>query len=111
MRAELRRKGILSLLMTKRHDTYANLANEFGVTTRTIQNDIKELMLSYPIKTMAGRYGGGVMMEDWFVSYRQSASPKLSPKQADLLKRLGPQLEGEDREILISILLDFSPIS
>ena len=35
----------------------ANLATEFGVSVRTIKNDIDILSLSYPIETIRGRYG------------------------------------------------------
>lgn len=40
-----RREAILSALCQRRHDKIANLAQEFGVTERTIKSDIEELTL------------------------------------------------------------------
>lgn len=55
-----RRKAILDEPCVRRHDTIANLAAEFAVSTRTIKLDIQDLMRSYPIETIRGRYGGGL---------------------------------------------------
>jgi predicted DNA-binding transcriptional regulator YafY len=55
-----RRMEIIEALCRRRQDTMANLAAEFGVSVRTIKNDIDILSLSYPIETIRGRYGGGV---------------------------------------------------
>ena len=59
MSAAERRKAVLAALCARRHDTYENLAQEFSVSTRTIQRDVEELMCSYPLKTVRGRCGGG----------------------------------------------------
>ena len=55
-----RRMEIIKVLCKRRSETMENLAEEFGVTSRTIRNDIDYLSLSYPIETVRGRYGGGV---------------------------------------------------
>ena len=60
MSASERRQRILEILCLKRQDTYSNLASEFSVSRETIRNDIIQLMCSYPIETVRGRYGGGV---------------------------------------------------
>jgi predicted DNA-binding transcriptional regulator YafY len=60
-----RRMEIIEALCRRRQDTMANLAAEFGVSVRTIKNDIDILSLSYPIETIRGRYGGGVRHLEW----------------------------------------------
>ena len=54
MTASERRNAILEVLCFRRFDTVANLAFEFGVTDRTIRNDILTLSLEYPIYTTKG---------------------------------------------------------
>ncbi|MGD1820082.1 MAG: HTH domain-containing protein [Pleomorphochaeta sp.] len=61
-----RQKALIELLCYKCHGTYKNLAQEFGVSKRTIRYDIEILTLSYPIETVSGRYGGGVKIADWY---------------------------------------------
>lgn len=48
-----RRQAIMEALSDRRFETLENLATEFGVTTRTIQNDITVLGCSVPISTPA----------------------------------------------------------
>lgn len=59
-----RRKEIMRVLCRRRHDTISNLAEEFGVSTRTILRDIEVLSVTEPIYTQCGRYGGGVYVTD-----------------------------------------------
>lgn len=47
-----RRQAIMEALSDRRFETLENLATEFGVTTRTIQNDITVLGCSVPIYTV-----------------------------------------------------------
>jgi MFS family permease len=54
-----RRQMILQALCERRSELAENLAVEFGVTTRTIYNDIEILAYSYPIYTVQG-IGGGI---------------------------------------------------
>ncbi len=105
MSAAERRKAVLEALCTRRHDTYENLAREFGVSTRTVQRDVEELMCSYPLKTVRGRYGGGVEVEEGFYLTRKT----LTPKETELLRRLRTQLEKEDRKTIDGILSRFAP--
>ena len=64
MGASERRVEIIRKLSVRRYDTIYNLANEFGVSERTIRRDILVLSLTEPIYTQSGRYGGGVYMID-----------------------------------------------
>lgn len=59
-----RRAEIMRILCRRRHDTISNLAEEFGVSTRTIQRDIEVLSVTEPIYTQCGRYDGGVYVTD-----------------------------------------------
>ena len=61
-----RREAILRVLCQRRQDKIDNLAEEFGVSVRTIKNDIEELTLALPIETVRGRYGGGVRVADGY---------------------------------------------
>ena len=100
-----RRNAIMNTLRQQGHTTVATLANSFNVSERTIYSDITILALDHPIRTVRGRYGGGVELESWFRPY----SNTLSPKQEELLRRLKPTLVGDDLIVLNSILVQFSP--
>lgn len=98
-----RRAAILAHLCTVREETYANLAQEFGVSIRTIGNDITVLTCSYPIETARGRYGGGVKVMEGFRLDRRT----LTSKQSNLLKRLASALGGDDLDTMNSIISQF----
>lgn len=59
-----RRTEIMRILCRRRHETISNLAEEFGVSTRTILRDIEVLSVTEPIYTQCGRYSGGVYVTD-----------------------------------------------
>jgi len=96
---------LLDVLCHRRHDTYDNLAHEFGVSKGTIRNDIAILTCSYPIETVCGRYGGGIIISDPHFP----SGKTLSYEQAKLLRKLRDQLEGHDYVVLNSVLYQFSP--
>lgn len=54
MTAIERRDAILDRLCVRRHDQVKNLAEEFGVSEKTIRTDIEVLACSYPIETVRG---------------------------------------------------------
>lgn len=99
-----RREAILKTLLVRRHDTAENLAQEFDVSERTIRNDIVYLSCEHPIETRRGRYDGGIYVAEW---YRPEAK-FLSSKQVELLKRMAPMLQGEDLQVLNSIITQFA---
>jgi len=49
-----RRMEIINILVVRRRTTARELAEEFGVTTRTIRNDIQALSPGFPIYTQQG---------------------------------------------------------
>lgn len=62
MSANERRRDILLVLFQRKKETRENLAFEFGVSKRTIENDILELSRDKPVYTKQGNgvcYGTG----------------------------------------------------
>ncbi len=53
-----RRIEIINILIIRRHTTANELAQELGVSIRTIQYDIQALSPQYPIYTKPGENGG-----------------------------------------------------
>ena len=104
MGANERRQKIMETLCHRRQEIMANLAFEFGVSVRTIRNDIDILSLSYPLETVRGRYGGGVRVMDGFYMNRKY----LKPEQRDLLVRLSQNLSGKDLAVMNGILQEFA---
>ena len=102
--ANERRRAILELLCQRKQDTMRNLANEFHVSLRTICYDIDELTRNYPIVTIRGKYKGGVKIADGYLLDQKY----LNLEQRQLLKRLSKTLSGKDRNIMESILRDFT---
>ena len=99
-----RRSAILHLLCIRRHDTASNLAEQFGVSERTIRADLVALSCYYPIQPVRGRYAGGIYLADWF----HIESHTLSPIQQALLVKLRQPLKGEELQVMNSILAQFA---
>lgn len=55
-----RRNALLKILCSRRYEKISNLAEELGVSKRTIRRDIDALSYTEPIYTRQGRYDGGV---------------------------------------------------
>lgn len=99
MTAAERRQAILEVLSLRRHETRENLANEFGVSKRTIEYDVLNLMLTYPVYTVQGN-GGGIYVTDNFRLDR----PRMNDKQTALLQKVLLTLSGEDKETMQNII-------
>ena len=52
-----RQHAILETLSFRRHATMTELAEMFGVSTRTIYSDVLDLSREYPVDTKRGKYG------------------------------------------------------
>lgn len=63
------------------------------------------LTCSYPIKTVRGRYDGGVRVKADYLPYRKT----LNKKQVKLLIRLSAQLVGDDLATISSIIFQLAP--
>lgn len=99
-----RRDEILRVIYTRRRESIANLAVEFGVSVRTIKYDIEALMCLHPIETVRGRYGGCVKVLDWFFLTKT----RLCAEQIALLKCIAEGSSTDDLIVLNSILSQFA---
>lgn len=72
-----RRTEIINILIIRRHTTANELAQEFGVSIRTIQYDIQALTPVYPIYTKQGENGGIFIREDYAKEYAVSIGLSL----------------------------------
>ena len=97
-----RRMEIIDILSERRKEQIKNLAFEFNVTGRTIQNDIYELSLTYPIDTKRGK-GGCIFVQEGFTLRRRF----LAEKEKSLLERLAVTLSEEDATTLLTIVKSF----
>ena len=100
-----RQRAVWQTLLRRRFDTATNLAVEFHVSVRTMQNDLHELMLTHPIESVRGRYGGGYKVADWYLPRLRT----LCIKQIQVLKKISCIVSEEDRLVIETILEQFAP--
>jgi len=106
-----RRTEIMRVLCQRRHETISNLAEEFGVSTRTIMRDIEVLSVTEPIYTQCGRYGGVFVTEDYSMTRMYMTEKELSvlhklSKLAD--ERTVCELSKEENKLLQSIISQYT---
>lgn len=94
--ASERRAEIMRILCRRRHETVSRLAEEFGVSTRTIQRDIVTLSLSEPIYTLCGRYEGGVYVTEGYVKDRMY----MTESEIAVLRKLASFAESRSECLL-----------
>ncbi len=94
-----RRTEIMNILILRRHTTARELADELGVTTRTIQRDIQALSPGFPVYTKQGG-DGGIYIGDDYKPYVNT----LSADELDTLCEIYRQAEGVHKKILLQIL-------
>ena len=99
-----RRIEIINILIIRRHTTANELAQEFGVSIRTIQYDIQALSPDYPIYTKQGENGGIFIRED----YRPYTN-SLTPFELQILNELYDRSEGKYRKVLFQIISKYGP--
>lgn len=91
-----RRKEIMRILCRRRFETISNLAEEFGVSRRTIRRDIDILSMAEPIYTQSGRYQGGVyVMDGYYIDQMY-----MSDKELDVLHKLDNCISLKEKCIL-----------
>lgn len=73
-----RRKQIMHILCRRRHETVCRLAQEFGVSERTILRDIDILSLTEPIYTQTGKHGGVYVTENYSIDRMYMSEEELS---------------------------------
>ena len=94
-----RRMEIISILVVSGHVTAGELAQEFGVTRRTILNDVSALTYGYLIYTKQEACGG-IFIMDSYKPYNNT----LTPLEQERLKGMYDAPEGEDKKILERVL-------
>lgn len=100
MTALERREAILEVLIERKNEKMINLANEFSVSKRTIEQDILVLSLSYPIYTKAGRYESGVYIDPDFYLHKQYLKSKEQECLEEVLKIATPEQQKLLNEII-----------
>ena len=112
METSERRMAMLKLLCRRRHEKIANLAQEFGVSERTVRRDIEVLSLSEPIYTQAGRYGGGVyVMDDYFMDrmyFKDSEAAVLNKLLEREESGVGRMLSLSEISVLKNLIADYT---
>ena len=103
MVAYVRRLEILDVLCQRRHEIMSNLANEFNVSRKTIQNDILELSIYFPIYTKPGTCGGVFVSDGYYIGRKY-----LNDSQETFLKQILLTFDDEQTRIVQSILTQFS---
>ncbi len=109
-----RRKEIMRVLCRRRHETISNLAQEFGVSERTILRDIEVLSVTELIYTQCGRYGGGVYVTDDYSMDRMY----MTEKELSVLHKLSGyadenavcKLSIEENKLLKSIISQYTKL-
>lgn len=99
-----RRKKIINILIIRRHTTARELADELGVTARTIRNDIQALSPEFPIYTQQGGSGGIFIGEE----YRPYINT-LTSDELHILCEMYDEAEGIRKKILLQILQKYGP--
>lgn len=105
MSADERRRAIMEELQSRGYATRGNLAFEFGVSIRTIDNDLLHLPGDFPVYTTKGKCGGIYLPKDYGHKHR---ARYLTDKQRSVLERLAEGADGEDKSVMESILAAFA---
>ena len=98
-----RRQLILEFISDRRFVKMSDIALEFGVTTRTVRNDVQVLSCSYPIITENWRGGGVRAMDGWYLTHRY-----LHDDQEALLRSLLTGLAPDEQKTMQQILTAFA---
>ena len=99
MNAAERRSEIIDIILEEHGTTTSRLAVYFGVSRRTIMNDIQWLSTRYPIYTDLGRNGGIRLTEGY-----DTKKKYLTDVQTEVLKGIIPKHEGVEADLLKYIL-------
>jgi len=107
-----RRLQILKYLCKKRRATMTQLAEEFGVSLRTIQRDILQIetTLRAPLEIRYGKYAGGVyVMGDYTFDriYMHNDELSLLAKIEDITKA---ELSDKESALLSRIIKNYTKI-
>jgi predicted DNA-binding transcriptional regulator YafY len=90
----------MRILVARRFETMSNLANELGVTDRTIRSDILILTVDHPLETVRGN-GGGVKVSEWYRPYKNI----LSREQEAVLTEILSETDNPHHQKVLTELL------
>ena len=99
-----RRAEIINILLVRRRITAKELADEFNVTVRTIQNDIQALSLGFPIYTKQGGDGGIFVGENY-----KPFMNTLTTLELKVLQEMYELAEGIHKKVLFQIICKHGP--
>ena len=91
---------ILQILCKNKSEKLINLAEEFEVSKRTIQNDVEILSYSFPVYSQTGKYGGIFIDKDYIFGMIY-----LTDKQLTLLKKVYFLLTDEEDIITLNTII------
>lgn len=105
-----RRNEILKILCRRRCEKIHILAEEFAVSTRTIQRDIDVLSRTNPIYTKAGKYGGGVyVIDDYHINRIYMSTKELNVLKKTLsLAEKNRLLTSDEIKTLNNMIIQYS---
>lgn len=94
-----RRAELMRILVGRRQETMRMLADELGVSDRTIRTDISVLTVEHPLETVRGN-GGCVKLADWYRPNRNI----LSQEQQHVLSQMIEKGDVHQVKVLSEIL-------
>jgi len=92
----------MRILTARRRETMSRLADEMGVSRRTILRDVETLTLDYPIETQRGG-DGCVKVADWYHPYRSI----FSREQEEVLSKLLNTDDEHQATVLRQLLAEY----
>lgn len=102
----------MRILCRRRYEKVSNLADEFGVSTRTILRDIEALSTTEPIYTQCGRYGGGVyVINDYIMNRMYMTDKELSVLHKVIAlaeNKFTCELNEEECQLIKTIILHYT---
>ena len=90
--------------LVRRRITAKELADEFNVTVRTIQNDIQALSLGFPIYTKQGG-DGGIFVGENYKPYMNT----LTHFELKVLQEMYELAEGIHKKVLFQVICKYGP--
>lgn len=103
MPAAERQMLIRDFISDVRHISIAEIAEQFSVSQSTVRRDLEVITPFTSFYTTVGNEGGLHAIDGWYASKRY-----LSKGQEELLRRLLPGLQPEDKALMSGILQAFS---
>lgn len=106
-----RRVEIMRILYRRRYEKISNLAQEFGVSERTILRDIESLSITEPIYTQCGKYGGVYVMDEYNINrmYMKDEEIEVLHKLLSSIEnKAGCDLDDKECNILKNIISQYT---